>query len=276
VSKQKQSGEILYRAYHDEGTHLASSRKTKGRVRGNLQDDNTNKHEGNAEFEPVYVSEYERDNSSDDSDQLEGVLTAIGIIYLLANVAPPVTRWLQNEAVPTIKEKWKILRDKTKDMLSPKALKISKFQTIEIVTASGIDSEMDSHRLEEAYEKYKYDMTSEEAQREVFEIFIHLALAIKKLRKLSNARIVNEGAPGEYLEGQKIAERLTTPEFIGSIIQILENNPQLMEENTAVLSDILGRNLVVNGQYVPIKIGKFKEAMTLWVDECDDVSANVL
>ena len=36
-----------------------------------------------------------------------------------------------------------------------------------------------------------------------------------------------------------------------------------MEEKTAVLSGILRRNLVLNGQYVPIEIGKFREAMTL-------------
>jgi hypothetical protein len=36
-----------------------------------------------------------------------------------------------------------------------------------------------------------------------------------------------------------------------------------LEEKTAGLSGILGRNLVLNGQYVPIEIGKFKEAMIL-------------
>ena len=123
---------------------------------------------------------------------------------------------------------------------------------------------MFSHGLEEAYEKYMNDMTSEEAQRELLDIFILSALLTTKIRKLSNARIIINGdASGEYLEGQKILERLTTPEYIGSINQILENNPQLMEEKAAALSGILGRNLVLNGQYVPIEIGKFKEAMTL-------------
>ena len=75
------------------------------------------------------------------------------------------------------------------------------------------------------------NMTSEEAQRELLEIFILSALLTKKIRKLSNARIIkNGGAPGEYLEGQKILERLTTPEYIGCINQILESNPQLLEE----------------------------------------------
>ena len=93
---------------------------------------------------------------------------------------------------------------------------------------------MFSHGLEEAYEKYMNDMTSEEAQRELLDIFILSALLTIKIRKLSNARIIiNADAPGEYLEGQKILERLTTPEYIGSINQILENNPQLMEEKTA-------------------------------------------
>ena len=81
---------------------------------------------------------------------------------------------------------------------------------------------MFSHGLEEAYEKYMNDMTSEEAQRELLDIFILSALLTTKIRKLSNARIINGDAPEEYLEGQKILERLTAPEYIGSINQILE------------------------------------------------------
>lgn len=279
MSQRKQSGD-LYRVKHKEGTHLASSHDTEGASRGILFDDKTNKLVGHAELEPVDDSEYGYDYSyvyqenqqkeelSPEQDELAELLVqlmAAGTMYALTKyVAPPVTRWWQNKAIPTMKETWKILTDKTKDKSSPKGKKKSKLHTNEIVTANETVHGMFSHVLEEKYEKYMNDMTSEEAQRELLDIFILSALLIKKIRKLSNARIIKDGgAPGEYLEGQAILERLTTPEYVGSINQILENNPQLMEEKTAYLSEILGCNLILNGQYVPIEIGKFKEAMTL-------------
>jgi hypothetical protein len=278
MSKPKQNGD-LYRVIRKEGTHLASSNDTEGASRGILFDD-TNKLVGHAEWVKVDESEYERDYSYDYQEnqqkvelspeeqkfaQLVAEAIAAGTAYVLTEyVAPHVNRWWQNKAVPTMKEKWRIFTDKRKDKPSPKGKKKSKLHTNEIVTANETVPGMFSHRLEEAYEKYMNDMTSEEAQRELLDIFILSALLTTKIRKLSNARIIINGdAPGEYLEGQKVLERLTTPEYIGSINQILENNPQLMEENAAALSGILGRNLVLNGQYVPIEIGKFKEAMTL-------------
>ncbi len=279
MSKQKQSGGV-YRLIHKEGTHLASSNDTEGASRGILFDDNTNKLVAHAEWVKVDESEYGGDYSYDYQEnqreaelspedqklaQLVGEAIAAGTVYVLTEfVAPRVERWWQNTAVPTMKEKWKIFTDKRKDKLSPKGKKKSKLHTNEIVTANETVLGMFSHGLEGAYEKYVNDMTSEEAQRELLDIFILSALLTTKIRKLSNARIIiNGGATGEYLEGQKIFERLTTPEYIGSINQILENNPQLMEEKTGALSGIMGRNLVLNGQYVPIEIGKFKEAMTL-------------
>jgi hypothetical protein len=288
VSRRKQSGD-LYRVKIKKGTHLASSRDSDGALRGILFDDKTHKLVAHAEWEKVDESEEESDNSHDYQENQQKVelsreeqkielspeaqkaaqlageeLAAFAMFIFTEYVAPPVKRWWQNNAIPTMKEKWKILTENRNGKQSSKGRKKSKLHTNEIFTADETVQGMFSHVLEEKYEKYVNDMTSEEAQRELLDIFILSALLSKKIRKLSNARIIkNEGAPGEYLEGQKVLERLTTPEFIGSINQILENNPQLMKEKTADLSGILERNLVLNGQYVPIEIGKFKEAMTL-------------
>ncbi len=285
MRRRKQSGG-LYRLIYDEGTHPASSNDTDGAIRGNLLDDKTNKPVANAEWVEVDESEYESDNSYDLQEnqqkvelspeeqkraQEEGEALAALIISLIEYAAPHVKRWWQNDAVPTMKDKWKTFTDKIKDKQSTKGKKNSKLTTNEIITENQVVREVISHGLEEAYEKYMNDMTSEEAQRELLDIFILSALLMTKLRRLSNAHIINNGgAPGEYLEGQKIIERLSTPEYIGSINRILENNPQLMEEKTSELSMLLGRNLVLNGHYVPIEIGKFKEAITLKVDGCDD------
>jgi len=261
VSKQKQSGN-LYRVKHEKGTHLGSSQDTPGAFRGTLFNDE-NKLVGHAEWEKVDESEY-GDNHPYDSplNQVMTQLITVVTMYVLTEyVAPTVKHWWQNEAMPKIKQKWQTLTNKTKDKLPIKDKKTSKLHTSEIVVASEFQV-MFSRELKESYEKYMNDMTSEEAQRELLDIFILSTLLIKKIRKMSNARIIKtEGALEEHLEGQKILESLTTPEYIGSINQILENNLLLMEEKTAYLSELLGRNLVLNGQYVPIEIGKFKDAM---------------
>jgi hypothetical protein len=277
MSKQKQSGD-LYRLIRKEGTHLASSNDTEGASRGILFDNDTNKLVAHAEWVKVDESEHEGHYSYDYQEnqqkvelspeeqelaQFVGEVIGAGTLYVLTEyVAPHVNRWWQNKALPTMNQKWKIFIDKRKDWLSPKGNKPSQLHANEIVTSNETIPGMFSHELEEAHERYMNDMTSEEAQRELLDIFILSALLITKIRKLSNARIINGDKPGEYLEGQKILETLTAPKYIGSINQILERNPQLIEEKAAVLSEILRRNLVLNGQYVPIEIGKFKEAMT--------------
>ena len=280
----------MYRVKHKEGTHLGSSQDTSGAFRGTLFD-NENKLVGHAEWEKVDESEYGYDYSYDDplnqqevelSPEMQKLAQAMGELFAAATmyvfteyVAPPVKHWWQNEAVPTIKEKWQTLTEKTKDKLSPKDKKKSKLHPNDIVNASEIFQGMLPHELKVSYEKYMNDMTCEEAQRELLDIFILSALLIKKIRKLSNARIIkSEGASGEYLEGQKIIESLATPEYIGSINQILENNPQLLGEKTVYLSEILGRNLVLNGQFVPIEIGKFKDTIALQVDVSDDCTSS--
>ncbi len=294
MSRRKQSRD-LYRVKIKKGTHLASSHDSDGALRGILFDDKTNKLVAHAEWEKVDEREDKCDNSyvyqenqqkvelppevvlspeEQKAAQLAGEEAAAFTMYIFTEyVAPFVIRWWQNSAGPFVKEKWKIITDKRKIKPSSKGKKKSKLQTNEIATADETLQGMFSHVLDEKYERYKNDMTSQEAQRELLDIFILSALLAKKIRKLSNARIIiNEDSPGEYLDGQKISERLTTPEFIGSINQILENNPQLMEEKTTDLSEVLGRNLVLNGQYVPIEIGKFKEAMTHAGDYQDDHS----
>ncbi len=277
---QREQRESLYRVKLKEGTHLASSQDTRGTFRGTLYDDETNKLVGHAELEKVNESEFGCDYSYDyalDQQKVElspetqelaealvEALLVLGAIAVKEHIAPRVNRWLQNKVIPTMKERWEFLADRKKDKLSLKDKKTSDLHTNEIATSDEIVQDIFSHELEEAYEKYINDMTSEEAQRELLDIFILSALLTAKIRKLSNARIIDNGdAPTEYLEGQKILERLTTPEYVNCINQILGNNPQLLKEKTAGLSGILGRNLVLNGQYVPIEVGNFKEAMIL-------------
>ena len=114
-------------------------------------------------------------------------------------------------------------------------------------------------------------MTSEEAQRELLDIFILSALLKKKIRNLSNARIIrNEDVPGEYLDGQEIIKSMAMPEYADSINRILENNPQLVKERTVYLSEILERDLLLERRYMPIEIEK-KDSIALQINVDNDV-----
>jgi hypothetical protein len=255
VSQQEQS-KGLYRPIIKDGTHLASSQDTPGTYRGTLYDDHTNKLVAHAEWERVDEDEEEKESSSENLDLrvvvgvgVGFVVVAMGAVVIKKHVAPRVKILLQNNKVaPPIKKRWQILTAKIKDKQK------SNLHTNEIVP-----HKPSYELLEEAYQKYANDMTSEEAQRELLDIFILSALLIAKITKLSNSRIIDGDAPTEYLAGQKVLEWLNTPEYISCINQILQNNPQLLEEKAVDFHEILGRNLVLNGSYIPIEIGNFKE-----------------
>lgn len=275
MSQRKQSEDLYRRINPKEGAHLASSQDTPGAYRGTLYDDNSNKLVGHAEWEKVDESEYEWDYSYDNQEAeelstetqelqraLEDVLAKVFLYVMEEHVAPRVQSWWQNTVAPFTKGMWEGITNRKKDKMPPKDKK-SDLHTNEIIIVNETVHKLSSHKLEEAYEKYRNDMTSEEAQEELLDIFILSAVLTAKIRKLSNARIIEDGDAPEHLEGQKILERLITPEYINCVNQILDSNPQLLKEKTAFLSEILGRSLISNGQYAPIEIGKFKEVIIL-------------
>lgn len=278
IMSQRKESEDLYRVVHKEGTHLASSNDTKGAFRGNLLDNDTNKPVGNAEWVKVDKSEYDSGASnkyqesrsevelSEEQKEMAafiGEVIAAGTVWVLSEVvAPRVKFWWQDRATPSLKKMWYGITDKKKTKQTKKDMNSHQNGKTEIAASRGIVLGIFPEELDEAYEKYVNDMTSEEAQRELLDIFILSAILCAKIRKLSNSRIRKNGdIPGAYLEGKEVVEKLSTPEFLDSVNRILENNPSLLEEKSASLTEILGRNLIINGQYVPIENNKFKEAL---------------
>jgi hypothetical protein len=276
MSPKNQDKGRLYRVKHRDGVHIASSNNNPNLKRATLLDDETNKPVGFAEFEPVDENEFEYSYSSQEyqqeSDSLSGmelvafvavsVITKASIYAMEEYVAPKVKQWLQTTAIPTLKESWNSRKKRPNIKLLSKEVKKTNSYTIEIIDNFEIVQELFSQKLEEKYEKYVNEMTSEEAQRELADIFILSALIIKKINKLSNARIINnESTFSEYLDGKDIVGKLLTPEYIISINQILENNPQFLEEKKEDLSELLGSNFVIDGKFVPIETEKFKEML---------------
>lgn len=274
MGQRKQSGD-LYRPILKEGTHLASSKTTEEAFRGALLDDETNQLRGQAEWEKVDESEYGYDYSYDYQEnrqqpelspemqelaQLAGEVLATATIRVLDEVVAPRAKfWWQEKAAPAIREMLDDIRGEKK---SKKTIKGRPAKSTGVAATRETVSLMVSQELDEAYEKYVHDMTSEEAQRELLEIFILSVMLTAKIRKLSNARIVKDsGVPGEYIEGKDIIQKLSTPEYVASINQILENNPLLLEEKSTTLSEILGYSIVLNRQYVPIESNRLRKKL---------------
>ena len=95
-------------------------------------------------------------------------------------------------------------------------------------------------------------MTSEEAQKELFEAFVLQFISMKKFQKLSHARIID--CTGNITDGAEIIHKLVDPAVISSINQLLERNPNMLNEWQAkALAEALGRALTKDNCLIPIK-----------------------
>lgn len=275
MSSMTDSGD-LYRVVKKDGTHLAESKETTGAVRGTLLSDSNRQIAGQAEFIKIDESEigfsptyeYSYVDAQNDVELTEeqqelaamiGVAIAAGTVWVLSEVvAPHVKRWWLDTAAPRIKKAWNRLteRKNTKENSGKQQLRDS-----QVIDAGNSVQEMFTQELDEAYEKYVNDLTSEEAQRELIDIFILSTIVTAKIRKLSNSRIINEGSLYADTEGQAVAEKLSAPHYVESINRILMGNTTLLEETSHELSVIFGYTLVVNGQYVPFNSKVIYEAL---------------
>lgn len=272
----------LYRLIPKEGTHPAKSKSTPGAVRGTLLSDKNNKIDSQAEFVKVDESEFnnsypppyeyrqsqqeiELSESQREFAALVGEALAAGTIWIIEEVvAPRIKSWWQATVAPSLKKTFQGKQNRRISNVQAKH-QVTSPKTIQPKSAV---PELFTQELDEAYERYTHDMTSEEAQRELLEIFILSAIVAAKIRKLANARIKNnDDSSGEYIEGQAVVEKLSTPEFLSSINVILENNPRLLEEKSSSLTDLLGHSPVEDGHFVPIKAMALREALVVDVDD---------
>lgn len=118
--------------------------------------------------------------------------------------------------------------------------------------------------FDNAYKQYTINMTRVEAQKELLDIFMLSVIRARKIWKISHANIVdNANSLGQFIEGKAMVERLSDPNVIRNINMILEKNPALLEEwESIALSEILGSELIINEQYMPIDDKRFRESLT--------------
>lgn len=266
---QKRLSEKTYKILENERTHLADSKETNGAKRGLEFSDDTNKLMGPIELIEVEdIRQYPKTyNEFSPMSQLAIDMATIIISnvtdYLSAKALRGFDRWLKNRRNQDIKKIQKSIPvRKTK---AQQILESRQSSPVEISPRKENSTVMPFMKFDDAYNEYSVNMTSEETQKELIDIFVLSAIRAKKIWKVSHANIVDtQDTSGKCLEGRVIVDSICTPKVLDSINAILIKNPSIMEEwESIALSDILESDLVADGHFIPIESNRFKEALTL-------------
>ena len=106
--------------------------------------------------------------------------------------------------------------------------------------------------LREAHNGFVQDMTKDEACRSLIRAFVYFVMFIMELQNIQQARIVDEET-GEYIEGAEWFATLPWGEFLQDFNLLLKADPSLLQKSHAVLlSEAFGRDIIVEGDYLPI------------------------
>ncbi|MCT8977882.1 hypothetical protein N4T77_14880 [Clostridium sp. CX1] len=263
----KKLSEKTYKILETEGTHTVASKDTRGATRAMEFEDGTNKLVGPAELVEVESRTPKRYEDFSTGGQL-----VIGVAEI---IVPKITGYLTEKAISSFDNWLKNRRKQNKKKQSvkkesittrkTKAEQILESKNAKIIEMARCESHIPSTEFDSVYEEYRINMTSEEVQKELIDIFMLEVIRAKKIWKVSHANIVDaQDSNGAYLEGKVLIERLSNPEVLSNINTLLESKSELLEEwETIALSDILGRSLVKDGQFIPIESVSFKNALTV-------------
>lgn len=261
----KKLSEKTYRILETDDAHTAPSKETRGAIRGLEFKDGTNELLGPVELVEVESKTPKRYEDSSTGGQL--------IIDVAEIIVPKIADYITEKAISSFDNWLRNLRKQNKKKQSVKKepftrLKTKAEQLLESQNAktTGMvrrESHISSTEFDFIYEEYQINMTSEEVQKELIDIFMLGVIRAKKIWKVSHANIVDaQDSNGLYLQGKVLIERLSDPEVLSNINALLESKPELLEEwETIALSDILGRSLVKDGQFIPIESVSFKNAL---------------
>lgn len=263
----KKLSEKTYKILETEGAHTVASKDTKDAKRGLEFEDGTNKLVGPVELievETRYSKRYE--DFSPGAQLIIDVAQMIGhkiADYLTEKAISSFDKWLKNLRKQNRKKR-SVKRETitTRKTKAEKILQNQKSKTTGIVRGKSL---IPSTEFDFVYEEYRINMTSEEVQKELIDIFMLEVIRAKKIWRISHANIVDvQDTNDAYFEGKVLIERLSSPQVLSSINAVLGSKPELLEEwETIALSDILGRSLVKEGHFIPIESASLKNALTI-------------
>lgn len=263
----KKLSEKTYKILETEGTHTVASKDTRGTTRGLEFKDGTNKLIGPVELVEVETTKPKRYEDFSIGEQL--------IIDMAEIIVPKITDYLSNKAISSFDNWLKNRRKENKKkqsvkkepllMRKTKAEQILESQNSKSAGVVQSESRILSTEFDFVYEEYRINMTSEEVQKELIDIFMLEVIRAEKIWKVAHANIVDaKDSEGANLKGEVLIEKLSSPEVLSSINALLQSKPELLEEwETIALADILGRSVVMDGRYISIESDSFRNALTL-------------
>jgi len=188
--------------------------------------------------------------SPEELGQAIGVLigVALAVVAGAIQATPHVKRWWQDKARPRLK-----LSFAKKQNAVPTATDLDAIAPITPVDFSkAVDGALEDSRIR---------MGSEEAQRRLAAMLAASAFIAEQLRTLSNARLEDDA---DFPELQSAMEKLTAQQVTDSVNRMLEANTSLLDERaSAEFMRMFGGGGIVEGQYVPLRNARIKDALRL-------------
>lgn len=207
-------------------------------------------HTEDNEEEKQYSEKLDENLSDDLITKTIIAVTGIAVGVAAVKIAPRIKGWWNTSVRSSLKDKWNKSRGRVdNNSKSSESIVITDVEEIDKVNSS-----INTQKIDDTFEKYKSNITSKEAQKELIEIFILSVLLVKKIRKLSNSNLLDE---------EILIKKVTSKEFIEGINQALLSNPNILEKNSEFLSEIMEREISEDGIYIPIESEKLKKQ--LWI-----------
>lgn len=225
-------------------THLSQSR-IPGGFSPLARGDETNELETHVTLFPV-DDDAEEDEGERDSLAVAlkvGIGIAVGVGVGVAGAMAVI------KAAPRIKSR-------LNDLTAKRSGSSEKGDVNSQVTTGDFSNEVDVVLCE-----HKASMSSAEAQTRLLALLMAAALIADQVRALAHAHIQDADAS---LELKSSMEKLTAPQITDCIDRMLESNSSLLdEEASAEFMKAFGGGRIVDGQYVPLRNEKVKEALRL-------------
>lgn len=228
----KKLSEKTYRILETEGAHTVKSKDTRGTTRGLEFKDGSNKLVGPVELVEVESRSPKQYEDFSMGEQL--IIDAAEIIvtniteYLTEKAISSFDNWLKNRRAQKKKQSAK------KEPLLSRKIKAEQILESQNTNFDGIvqsESRVPATDFDFVYKEYQINMTSEEVQKELIDIFMIEVIKAKKIWKVSHANIIDATDPnGAHLEAKVLIEKLSSPEVLNNINFLLESKRELLEE----------------------------------------------
>lgn len=193
------------------------------------------------------------------------VAVSIGGTLVATKVAPHVKLWWNDKAYPSIVSNWRKLTKQEKTAQCIKCENSSQVDVFELASQSKTTAADFSMQIDKAFNNYKENMSSSEAQEHILAIMGAAAFIADEIRKLSNTCIKDDS---EFLELKATMEKLVTQQVTDSINLILEQKSYILDEKTSLtFFKYFGGGGFVDGKYVSLQNEKVKEALSFYKAE---------